>query len=102
MIILIVYRYFGDIECIDPFILWTFSSIIAGLTLMIVPFVGSYGIIGLCILFGIHAFFLAAPNALGNVIMIEVVGMHRFAIAYGFSLLVSGSASLFGYPLLGE
>jgi hypothetical protein len=32
----------------------------------------------------------------------EVVGMHRYAIAYGFSLLVSGSTSLFGYPLVGQ
>lgn len=92
----------GDVKCIDPLIVWTCTSIIAGLTLSIAPLVGSYEIIGLCILFGIHAFFLAAPIALGNVIMIEVVGMHRYAIAYGFSLLVSGSTSLFGYPLLGE
>ncbi|CAF0873696.1 unnamed protein product [Rotaria sp. Silwood1] len=95
------FGYLGDIECIDSFILWTCTSIIAGLTLSIVPLVGSYGIIVLCILFAIHAFFLAAPNALGNIIMIEVVGMHRYPMAYGFSLLVSGSTSLFGYPLLG-
>jgi len=101
-IVLILYSYLGDIECIDPIILWTCTSIIAGLTLSIAPLVGSFGLIGLCILFGIHAFFLAAPNALGNVIMIEVVGMHRYGIAYGFSLLASGSTSLFGYPLLGE
>jgi hypothetical protein len=91
----------GDIECIDPFILWTCASIIAGLGLSIAPLVATHSIVGLCILFAIHAFFLAAPNALGNVIMIEVVGMHRYAMAYGFSLLVSGSTSLFGYPLLG-
>ncbi|CAF1320096.1 unnamed protein product [Rotaria sordida] len=95
------FGYLGDIECIDTFILWTCTSIIAGLTLSIAPLVGSYGLIGLCILFAIHAFFLAAPNALGNIIIIEVVGMHRYPIAYGFSLLVSGSTSLFGYPLLG-
>ncbi len=92
----------GDIECINLFILWTCTSITAGLTLSIAPLVASYGIIGLCILLAIHAFFLSAPNALGNVIMMEVVGMHRYAMAYGFSLLVSGSASFFGYPLLGE
>jgi hypothetical protein len=92
----------GDIECINLFILWTCTSIIAGLSLSIAPFVASHGIIGLCILLAIHAFFLAAPNALGNVIMMEVVGMHRYAMAYGFSLLVSGSASFFGYPLLGK
>jgi len=34
--------------------------------------------------------------------MMEVVGMHRYAIAYGFSLLVSGSTSFFGYPLVGQ
>jgi hypothetical protein len=95
-------RYLGDIECINPFILWTCTSVIAGLALSLAPLVGSFGIIGLCILFAIHAFFLAAPNALGNVIMIEVVGMHRYAIAYGFSLLASGSTSFVGYPLLGE
>jgi MFS family permease len=96
------HRYLGDIECINPFILWTCTSVIAGLALSIAPLVGSSGIIGLCILFAIHAFFLAAPNALGNVIMIEVVGMHRYPMAYGFSLLASGSTSLVGYPLLGE
>ncbi|CAF2503166.1 unnamed protein product [Rotaria sp. Silwood2] len=101
IIVLFVERYLGDIECIDSFILWTCTSIIAGLTLSIAPFVGSYGIISLCLLFAVHAFFLAAPNALGNIIMIEVVGMHRYPLAYGFSLLVSGSTSLFGYPLLG-
>jgi hypothetical protein len=58
--------------------------------------------ISLCILFAIHAFFLAASHALGNVIIMEVIGMYRYAMAYGFSLLVSESASLFGYPLLGE
>jgi len=92
----------GDIECINLFILWTCTSAIAGLSLSIAPLVASYGIISLCIVFGIHAFFLSAPNALGNVIIMEVVGMHRYAIAYGFSLLVSGSSSFFGYPLLGE
>ena len=100
-IILILHRYLGDLECVDPFILWTCTSFIAGLTLSIAPLVGSYEIIGLYVLFAIHAFFLSAPNALSNVIMIEVVGMHRYPIAYGFSLLVSGSTSLFGYPLLG-
>ncbi len=92
----------GDIEYINLFILWTFTSIIAGLSISIAPLVASYGIISLCILYAIHAFFLSAPNALGNVIMMEVVGMHRYAIAYGFSLLVSGSTSLFGYPLVGQ
>jgi hypothetical protein len=58
--------------------------------------------ISLCILFAIHAFFLAAPHELVNVIMMEVIGIYRYAMAYGFSLLVSGSASLFGCPLLGE
>lgn len=61
----------------------------------------SYGLISLCFIFGIHAFFLSAPNALANVILMEVVGMHRYAVAFGLSLLVSGSTSLFGYPLLG-
>jgi len=92
----------GDIECINLFILWTCTSIIAGLSVSIAPLIASYGILSLCILFAIHAFFLAAPNALGNVIMMEVVGMHRYAMAYGFSLLVSGSTSLFSYPLLGK
>ncbi|CAF3787791.1 unnamed protein product [Rotaria magnacalcarata] len=95
------FGYLGDIECIDPFILWTCTSVIAGLTLSITPLIGAYGIIGLCIIFAIHAFFLAAPNALGNIIMIEIVGMHRYPMAYAFSLFVSGLTSLFGYPLLG-
>ncbi|CAF1169753.1 unnamed protein product [Adineta steineri] len=95
------FGYLGDVEYLNPFILWTCTSIIAGLALSVTPLIGSYNIIGLCIVFAIHAFFLAAPNILGNIIMIEVVGMHRYAIAYGFSLLVSGLTSLFGYPLLG-
>ncbi|CAF0929863.1 unnamed protein product [Adineta steineri] len=95
------FGYLGDVEYLNPFILWTCTSIIAGVALSIAPLIGSYNIIGLCIVFAIHAFFLAAPNILGNIIMIEVVGMHRYAIAYGFSLLVSGLTSLFGYPLLG-
>lgn len=95
------FGYLGDIECLDPLILWMCTSIIAGGLLTVVPVVGPSGLIGLCVLYGLHTFFLAAPNALGNVIMIDVVGMPRYAIAYGFSLLVSGSTSLFGYPLLG-
>ena len=98
----VVCSYLGDVECIDPHLLWMCTSIIAGLSLSVAPLVASHGIASLSIVFAIHAFFLAAPNALGNVIMIETVGMHRYAMAYGFSLLVSGSASLFGYPLLGQ
>ncbi|CAF1522221.1 unnamed protein product [Adineta ricciae] len=97
----LVFGYLGDMEYLDPIVLWTCTSIIAGLSLSLTPLIGSTGMISLCVLYGIHAFFLAGPNALGNVIMIEAVGLHRYAIAYGFSLLMSGSASLVGYPLLG-
>lgn len=96
------FSYLGDVECLDPFLLWTYSSIIAGLALSIAPWISTYGIAPLCLVFGLHAFFLAAPNALGNVIMIDVVGIHRYALAYGFSLLVSGLTSFFGYPFLGD
>lgn len=98
----IFFRYLGDVECLDPFLLWTYSSIIAGLALIIAPWMSTYGIIPLSLVFALHAFFLAAPNALGNVMMIDVVGIHRYAMAYGFSLLVSGSTSFFGYPFLGH
>lgn len=98
----IVCSYLGGVEWIDPYLLWMFTLLIAGLSLSVAPLVALHGIVSLSILFAIYAFFLAAPNALGNVIMIETVGMHRYGMAYGLSMLVSGSTSLFGYPLLGK
>lgn len=98
---LLRFRYLGDVECLDPFLLWTWTSIVAGLALSVAPLFASRGLLSVSLVFVVHAFFLAAPNALSNVLMIEVVGMPRYAIAYGFSLLVSGLTSLFGYPLLG-
>ncbi len=74
----------------------------AGLFLTLVPFLVSSGLISSCMLSAIDAFFLIATNALGNVIMMEVLGMHRYAMEYGFSLFVSGSTPLCGYPLLGK
>jgi MFS family permease len=96
------FSYLGDVDCLDPFLLWSYASIVAGLALSIAPLIAPNGITSLSILCAVHAFALAAPNALGNVIMIEVVGIHRYAMAYGLSLLVSGSTSLFAYPLLGQ
>lgn len=95
-------RYLGDIECINLYVLWICTSIVAGLSISVAPLIGSCGMIGLCIIFAIHGFFLAAPNALSNVLMIEVVGIDHYPIAYGFSLHLSGSTSLFGYPILGK
>ena len=92
----------GDIECINLFLIWTCTSVIAGISISLVPLIASRGIVSLCILLAIHAFFLAAPYALSNIMMMEVVGMPRYGIAYGFSLFLSGSTSLLGYPILGE
>ncbi|CAF0783536.1 unnamed protein product [Didymodactylos carnosus] len=95
------FGYLGDIKHINSFVLWAVTAILSGLTIGIAPLMATTNLVGLYMVFAVHAFFLSAPNALGNVIMIQVVGMSRFAMAYGFSLLVSGSTSLLGYPLLG-
>lgn len=89
-------------ECVNVYVLWMCTSIVAGLSISIAPLIGSCGMIGLCLIFAIHGFFLAAPNALSNVLMIEVVGLDSYPLAYGFSLHLSGSTSLFGYPILGK
>ena len=102
MLLLLFFSYLGDIECVNLFLIWTCTSVLAGISISLAPLIASCGIVSLCVLLAIHAFFLAAPNALSNVIMMEVVGMHRYAIAYGFSLFLSGSTSLLGYPLLGK
>lgn len=102
LILLSFERYLGDIKFIDPLTLWTCTSIIVGLALSIIPLIESYGIISLPILFAIHSFFLSASNALGNIIMIEFVGIHHYFMPYGLSLFVSSLASLFGYPRLGK
>ena len=93
------YGVIGHIPNVDVIALYGFSFGLGGVCLCILPFVNSYpGLMCLSVLFGI---FSGCFGTLLVSILIQLLGLHRFANGYGCLLLFEAAGQLIGGPLTG-
>ena len=93
------YGVIGHIPSVDVIALYAFSYGFGGACLCIIPFVKSYaGLMCLSVLFGI---FSGCFGTLMVAIVIQLLGLHRFANGFGCLLLFEAAGQLTGGPLAG-
>ena len=94
------YGVIGHHKRIDIISLYSFSFLLGGVCLCLVPFVNSYpGLMCLAVLFGI---FSGCFGTLLVSILIQLLGLSRFANGYGCLLLFEAAGQLLGGPLAGK
>jgi ABC-type transport system involved in multi-copper enzyme maturation permease subunit len=96
----VAYGYFGDFKRVDSSHLYTFSLLLCGLCVGVIPLViKSYW---LTLIFTVvSCALILCSEVLVPIICVELVGKHDFVNAYGLIFFFQGIAGLFGPPLLG-
>ena len=94
------YGILGQHKRVDVLALYSVSFLLGGVCLALVPFMKTYaGLMCICVLFGI---FSGCFGTLLVSILIQLLGLHRFANGYGCLLLFEAAGQLLGGPLAGE
>ncbi|ESP01427.1 hypothetical protein LOTGIDRAFT_111770 [Lottia gigantea] len=94
----ILYGAFGD-RCGNLSLLYGLSCVFAGLTMVFVPFTGSYAVLGT--LGAGFGFFISANYTLQTIMLVQYLSLEKLANAYGLMLLTQGIANLVGPPIAG-
>ncbi|XP_050393606.1 monocarboxylate transporter 12-B isoform X1 [Patella vulgata] len=94
----ILYGVFGD-RCVNLTLLYGWSCVIAGLTMVFVPFTSTYWVLG--VLGGLFGFFISANYTLQTIMLVQYLSLEKLANAYGLILLTQGIANLVGPPIAG-
>ena len=93
------YGVLGQQPRVDVIMLYGISFCLGGLCLCVLPFIKAYpGLMCIAVLFGI---FSGCFGTLLVSILIELLGLHRFANGYGCLLLFEAAGQLLGGPLAG-
>lgn len=93
------YGVLGQQPRMNVIVLYAFSFCLGGICLCVLPLVKSYpGIMCIAILFGI---FSGCFGTLLVAILVQLLGLHRFANGYGCLLLFEAAGQLTGGPLTG-
>jgi MFS family permease len=96
-----IYGFLGDRENVNVKLLYAISTIICGVTVVVIPFLlKSFALmITDQVLFGV---FLSANYVLNSIILVEILGVDRLTDAYGMLLLLQGFALVIGSPIAGK
>ena len=93
------YGVLGQQPRVDVIMLYGISFCLGGVCLCVLPFIKAYpGLMCIAVLFGI---FSGCFGTLLVSILIELLGLHRFANGYGCLLLFEAAGQLLGGPLAG-
>lgn len=96
----VFFGWFSDLNLISKRYIFCWSMAIAGVALVVVPFVDSF--VGLAILCGIIGVFAGSFVALIAPILAETLGTYRLPSAFGLAMFFQGLAFLFAPPLVGK
>ncbi|KAL3846511.1 hypothetical protein ACJMK2_017491 [Sinanodonta woodiana] len=95
----LLYGVVGHYKRLNNMVIYTVSFALAGVTFFIIPSMTSY--IGLMIMVVLFGLFSGCFGTLLVSILVEILGLHRFANGYGCLLLFEAAGQMLGGPIAG-